>query len=105
LYPSLPLLVWAAATQNLVPNDYYIGHERVVVAVAKRAVDQEEGCIEDLVLLTRRNLDWMVLLGWVVFHLHRALASSLLGDLHDGFPLGCSLCLLSGISCKAKSNG
>ena len=65
-------------------------------------VDWEGDCIEDLVLLTRRNLDLRVLLGFVVFRLHQVSVSSLLGDLLDDFPLGRSLCPLSGISCKAK---
>jgi hypothetical protein len=74
----------------------------MVVVVVEGPVDWEEGCIEDLVPLTRRNLDLRVLQGFVVFRLHRASVSSLLDDLLDGFPLGRSLCLLSGISCKAK---
>ena len=65
-------------------------------------VDLEEDCIEDLVPLTRRNLHLKALLGFVVFRLHQVSVSSLLGDLLDDFPLGRSLCPLSGISCKAK---
>jgi hypothetical protein len=73
-----------------------------VVAVEGSVVDWEEDCIEDLVPLVTRNLDLRALKGFVVFRLHRASVSSLLDDLLDDFPPGCSLCLLSGISCKAK---
>lgn len=65
-------------------------------------VDLEEDCIEDLVPLTGRSLGLRVLQGFVVFRLHRASVSSLLDDLLDDFPLGRSLFLLAGISCKAK---
>lgn len=68
----------------------------------ERPVDWEEDCIEDLVLLTRGSLDLRVLLGFVVFRLHRALVFSLLDDPLDDFPQEHSLYLLSGISCKAK---
>jgi hypothetical protein len=68
----------------------------------ERPVDWEEDCIEDLVLLTRGSLDLRVLLGFVMCRLHRALVSSLLDDPLDDFPLGHSLYLLSGTSCKAK---
>jgi hypothetical protein len=64
--------------------------------------DLEEDCIEDLVPLMRRTLDLRALQGFVAFRLHRASVSSLLDGLLDDFPLGRSLCLLSGISCKAK---
>jgi hypothetical protein len=93
-------LAWAAAIQSFVPGRDYIGRETVVVV--EELVDWEGDCIEDLVLLTRRNLDLRVLLGFVVFRLHRPLVSSLLDDLLDDFPLKRSLYLLSGISCKAK---